>query len=32
LLGGAVVEFVDNGGLDTREAFEPPGDVDDLID
>ena len=32
LLGGAVVEFVDDGGFDAREAFKAPGDVDDLID
>ena len=32
LLGGGVVEFVDDGGFDAREAFETPGDVDDLVD
>ena len=32
LFGRVVVEFIDDGGLDTREALETPGDVDDLID
>jgi len=32
MFGGAVVEFVDAGGFYAREAFDPPGDVDDLFD
>ena len=32
LLGGAVVEFVDDGSFDASEAFEPPGNVDELVD
>ena len=32
LFGGAGVELVNDSGFDAREAFEPPGDVDELVD